>query len=253
MRSQSAGDRCHSRESTSTATPASGHQASGMARKTSPANSLGLKYGTGTRPRRSRVRRSPSATDRTPDATSASAWRNLADPRTGPRLSSAVSSGSVQRLRCTASATIARNVVGGGQGQRRVRYRTRRRRDPDAAGHPGSRWQAGRSPHPGKAGALHLPRGWDQHVNDVRDRMTDFVAPQRRDPGDHAAIARVEGGRDLPLGNARHPGVGEIDAGKQYPPRSAGPGSVPECAYRQAARQRLCTRNDVELIVQRLR
>jgi hypothetical protein len=82
--------------------------------------------------------------------------------------------------------------------------------------------------------------------------MADVVAPERGDAGDHAAVPGVEGGRDLSLGHPRYLRVDEVDAGKQYPPRPVRPGSVPERAYRKAARQRLRTRDDVELVVQRL-
>jgi hypothetical protein len=70
VRSQSAGDRCHWRESTSAATPASGHHASGRARNRSPMYSDALYSGAGSRAARMRARRSASAADRIPSATS---------------------------------------------------------------------------------------------------------------------------------------------------------------------------------------
>ena len=91
VRCESSGDRCHSRESTSTATPASGHHASGTASKSGPMYSLALKMGAGSPAARIRLRRSPSAADRTPSATSASVRRSHADWRTGACASSSAS------------------------------------------------------------------------------------------------------------------------------------------------------------------
>ena len=86
VRSQSSGDRCHARESTSPATPASGHHASGLPRKTSPSYSDGLNSGIGSRAVPITSRRSPSAVDLIPSATSARTERNIAEPLTGPIL-----------------------------------------------------------------------------------------------------------------------------------------------------------------------
>jgi len=108
VRSQSAGKRCHSRESTSTASPASGHHASGTAIKTSPRYSRALNRGRGRPARISSARKSPSAADRTPPATSINAVRSNADPRIGPSASSSIRSVTVQRRRCTALAMTAR-------------------------------------------------------------------------------------------------------------------------------------------------
>ena len=88
VRCQSSGDRCHSRDSTSTATPASGHHAAGTARRSRPIYSRALNIGAGNPAAWIRLRRSPSAADRTPSATSASVRRSQADWRTGPCRSS---------------------------------------------------------------------------------------------------------------------------------------------------------------------
>ena len=108
VRAWSCGDMCHSRESTSTATPNSGHHASGVATNVSPASIVALKSGIGSPDRASRSLRSPSAADLIPTATSVSASRNNAEPALGPALSSATSSGTSHRFRCTASAMTAR-------------------------------------------------------------------------------------------------------------------------------------------------
>jgi AraC-like DNA-binding protein len=85
----SSGEVCHSRESTSTAIPSSGHQASGRATKF-PCSSYsdGLNSGMGSPDLASRSLRSPSAADLIPSATSASASRNSTEPLAGPWLSS---------------------------------------------------------------------------------------------------------------------------------------------------------------------
>ena len=88
VRSWSCGDMCHSRESTSTATPASGHHASGLATNVFPANSVALNSGIGRFDLASRSFRSPSAADLIPSATSDNASRNSADPTAGPAASS---------------------------------------------------------------------------------------------------------------------------------------------------------------------
>ena len=93
--SQSRGERCHSRESTSAATPASGHQQSGEAMKTRPANRRGLNIGMGSRARLIAACRSASAAERAPSATSASARRSSADPRRDPLSSSYLSGPTV--------------------------------------------------------------------------------------------------------------------------------------------------------------
>jgi len=108
VRSQSSGDRCQARESASAATPASCHQASGLPRKTSPRYNEGLNSGIGSRFTRITSRRSPSAVDLMPSATSASTERNIAEPFTGPQASSSPSSRTVHRPNWTASATTAR-------------------------------------------------------------------------------------------------------------------------------------------------
>src|SRR5579875_1138350 len=102
------GERCHSRESTSTATPACPHQQSGDAMKVSPRYSRGLYIGSGSLARLIRSRSSASATDRTPSAISRRTLRSLADPRMGPSLSSLTRACGVHRRCCTASATTAR-------------------------------------------------------------------------------------------------------------------------------------------------
>src|SRR5208337_4376447 len=99
---------CHSRESTSAATPASGHQASGLARNVSPRYNDGLNSGIGSRAVLIRSRRSPSAVDLMPSATSARTERNIAESFMGPFVSSSASWLIVQRPSCTASATTAR-------------------------------------------------------------------------------------------------------------------------------------------------
>jgi AraC-like DNA-binding protein len=105
----SAGDRCHSRESTSMAMPSSGHHASGLAMNVpSLSYSAGLNSGIGIFALTSRSLRSASATDRIPSATSASASRNSAEPTFGPAASSAARSWTRQARCCTASATTAR-------------------------------------------------------------------------------------------------------------------------------------------------
>ena len=108
VRSQSSGDRCQARESTSPATPASGHHPSGLPRKRSPSYKDGLNRGIGSRAVRTTSRRSPSAVDLMPSSTSARTERNFAEPLTGPVLSSSASSLSEHRPSWTASATTAR-------------------------------------------------------------------------------------------------------------------------------------------------
>jgi hypothetical protein len=109
--SQPLGERCQARESASPATPDSGHQQSGIARNSPPTNSRGLYRGAGRRAHRIRWRKSASAADRTPSATSASARRNRAEPGTGPAASSSAKCSIEHLPRCTASATTARTSL----------------------------------------------------------------------------------------------------------------------------------------------
>ena len=76
--------------------------------KVSPANRRGLNIGMGRRARLISERRSASADDLMPSATSATAARNRAEPWTGPSASSSARRGTGQIPRCTDSATTAR-------------------------------------------------------------------------------------------------------------------------------------------------
>ena len=109
---------CHSRESTSTAMPSPGHQASGLAMNVPSWYSDGLNSGMGSPDLASRSLRSPSAADLIPSVTSASASRNSADPLTDPSFSSVARRLMAHLSRCTASATTARTS------RRLVRART---------------------------------------------------------------------------------------------------------------------------------
>ena len=108
VRSQSSGDRCQARESTSPATPASGHHRVGLAQEEVPVVQGRVEQRHRQPRRRTTSRRSPSAVDLMPSATSPRTERNIAEPLTGPVLSSSASWPTVHRPSWTASATTAR-------------------------------------------------------------------------------------------------------------------------------------------------
>jgi hypothetical protein len=108
VRCQSPAEKWYSRESTSAATPASGHQASATAIRVLPSYRRALNTGAGMCPRWSRVRRSPSGTDRIPSWTSVKAARSADEPTAGPCSSSRISIEIEHRRRWIAWATSAR-------------------------------------------------------------------------------------------------------------------------------------------------
>jgi len=105
--SQPSGARCHSRESTSSATPWSGHPASGLASSRPSHRSDALNNSCGGFDLLIKSRRSASAGDLRPSPTPASTDRNNPEPRTGPAANSAASSKIAHWPCCTAPATTA--------------------------------------------------------------------------------------------------------------------------------------------------
>ena len=142
---------------------------------------------------RIRSRRSPSAVDLIPSATSARTERNMAEPRTGPSLSSAASWLTVQRPSWTASATTARTsrrLVSRRAVSATARgARASRTGPPDAilGGIRAVRWSRT------KPTSLTLPLGRYEHVDGVEPRPApDAVVQEGGRAGDHAARAAVE-------------------------------------------------------------
>ena len=224
VRSQSSGDRCQARESTSPATPASGHHASGLPRKRSPSYSDGLNRGIGSRAVLITSRRSPSAVDLMPSATSVRTERNIAEPLTGPVLQ------LLGQLADRAPAQLDRvrdhgpDVSQFGELPDRVGHGAGRQRQPHRTGRRGPGRHPRRPVQPGEAGAEALPAGRHQDVDDVHGGSApDAVVHQGRRAGDEAARPGVEQRRQLLLRQARHSAHGQVDAGQQRLPWAAAP------------------------------
>ena len=189
----------------------------------------GLNRGIGSRAVPDRGRgRSPSAVDLMPSATSARTERNVAEPLTGPILSSSASWLDRAPAQLDRVRDHRPDVSQLGELPDRIGHR---------AGHQGQPHRPGRrgpGPASGPCGAAGrsrccsaLPAHRHQHVDDVHGGSApDAVVHQGRRPGDEAARPGVEQRGHLLLRKARHPAHRQVDAGQQRLPRAAAPHAV---------------------------
>ncbi len=245
--SQSRGERCHSRESTSAATPASGHQQSGEARKTWPANRRGLNTGMGSRACLITARKSPSAAERTPSATSASARRSSADPRRGPVSSSYLRAPIGHFPRWTAPATTARTLP-----------RSASPRAASATARGGKAYLTSPATPTGSGNRVvrrirtnPASRFWihagDEDIDLDRSRPSQAEPPQRGRAGKNAVGPGVKERTHLALVIGRRSGMRQVDPGEQPAPRAFIPEPVPDSLLGQAAAKRLLPSDDTVL------
>ena len=182
----------------------------------------GLNSGVGSRAVLITSRRSPSAVDLMPSATSARTERNNAEPLTGPVLQflgelADRAPAELDRVRHHGPDIPQLGELPGGIGHRAGRQGQAHRPARRGPGrHPG------RAVQPGEAGAARaagrpVPAGRYVHGGSA----PDAVVHQGHRAGDEAARPGVEQGGHLLLLQAGHAGRRQVNAGKQRLPRAA--------------------------------
>lgn len=91
----------------------------------------------------------------------------------------------------------------------------------------------------------------DQDVDELCGRAPDVVLPDGREPGDHAARARVQYGGHFLLEECWRPGRGQVDTGQQNPPGAFKTETMLQSVLGQPDSRGLFTGDHVKLLVER--